>query len=744
MSSEVRSFGNDVTNKITAVKLQHKITAAEVGVKDSSVSKGTAKGVLTSTVVASTEKWYDRSLLTQHEPIRRDLIALDHYLADQRIENDDWRVVRFFQLFNRFSFYTHHYHDIEEKIYLPWLRELAPGGVIPNDNTKDDHRRLLKEMEAIANMRVQCGVPDDKKECKLIVKNEISKLKNSATFDKAAAIAELREKFAVMKDGMLEHLAEEETSIPPLLRDHTTEKAEAKIVDKIIKSLGITGNRKMLPWVTSAMQVWGPEVRSEFMKTIPSAVRMCHDQWWEKRFNRKYGDVMREYAAREGKYENLDGLSRRTKPLEVVIERNTARGSHMRPKDGQVVTHEIGLGINLDTSDGMKVTDVATGQCMRQGVEVGMQLVGVNGKRLGEVMADVADIEEFKQIVQTAPRPLILNFNKMRDQETARSEAKGTPPQATPTGKADTLQDGAAEAGAEAEAEKPPGVVVKSLHGATYKKVNLHEDLTSSVFTLGTAKVTQFTMKAGGSWEKCIKPSMPEGATATSCPERRVGLVESGAMRVRTDLGFETVIKEGECYVIDPGHQMWVEGDEDLKMLEFESKLGGNGNGNGTGSVAGGVATAKAYREMARTAADEKAARAQAQGHPQDPVGVMAKSFASPDKTMNMGDDGEGGSMFCACVVSLGSAKCMEITAKPGASWAKHVKPELAKMGKGDLESCPARHVGFVKSGAFHITMDDGSTQDLKCGDCYVIGPGHNADVIGSEAGVMVEFETVL
>ena len=48
---------------------------------------------------------------------------------------------------------------------------------------------------------------------------------------------------------MCDHLAEEEKFIPGALREHFTEEEEGEIVQKIIQSLGLSGNKLALPWI---------------------------------------------------------------------------------------------------------------------------------------------------------------------------------------------------------------------------------------------------------------------------------------------------------------------------------------------------------------------------------------------------------------------------------------------------------------------------------------------------------------
>ena len=50
-----------------------------------------------------------------------------------------------------------------------------------------------------------------------------------------------------------------------------------------------------------------------------------------------------------------------------------------------------------------------------------------------------------------------------------------------------------------------------------------------------------------------------------------VGLLQSGTMHVIHDDGSEQDIVSGQAYVIEPGHDAWVVGDEPVVGFEFDS-----------------------------------------------------------------------------------------------------------------------------------------------------------------------------
>ncbi len=49
---------------------------------------------------------------------------------------------------------------------------------------------------------------------------------------------------------------------------------------------------------------------------------------------------------------------------------------------------------------------------------------------------------------------------------------------------------------------------------------------------------------------------------------------------------------------------------------------------------------------------------------------------------------------------------------------------------------------GAVVSGRLHVVHNDGSEEEARPGDAYVIEPGHDAWVVGDEPVVALEFES--
>jgi hypothetical protein len=109
--------------------------------------------------------------------------------------------------------------------------------------------------------------------------------------------------------------------------------------------------------------------------------------------------------------------------------------------------------------------------------------------------------------------------------------------------------------------------------------------------------------------------------------------------------------------------------------------------------------------------------------------GVVTKEFATPDETRTP-------EKTRVEVVDLEGVKAARLTLEPGWRWSECIKP----VAGGD--SCQAHHVGVIVSGSMHVVHDDGSESDVPAGSAYVIEPGHDAWVVGSEPVVSFEFDT--
>jgi class 3 adenylate cyclase len=93
---------------------------------------------------------------------------------------------------------------------------------------------------------------------------------------------------------------------------------------------------------------------------------------------------------------------------------------------------------------------------------------------------------------------------------------------------------------------------------------------TSSQVRLAQTVVTRHVLQPGWSWEEHARPS----AGTESCELYHRGVVLSGRMGVRTDEGQQLVIGPNEVFDLPPGHVTWVEGDEELVMVDWAGGAG--------------------------------------------------------------------------------------------------------------------------------------------------------------------------
>jgi uncharacterized cupin superfamily protein len=107
---------------------------------------------------------------------------------------------------------------------------------------------------------------------------------------------------------------------------------------------------------------------------------------------------------------------------------------------------------------------------------------------------------------------------------------------------------------------------------------------------------------------------------------------------------------------------------------------------------------------------------------------VEVKSFDSPDETRQFEGNGH------ADVVEIGGRTIGKGTFEPGWRWSQNVKPIAG------TDTCEVAHLGYVISGRMRIEMDGSDATEIGAGDVFAIPPGHDAEVIGDEPCVMVDF----
>ncbi|MDQ4028721.1 MAG: cupin domain-containing protein [Actinomycetota bacterium] len=88
------------------------------------------------------------------------------------------------------------------------------------------------------------------------------------------------------------------------------------------------------------------------------------------------------------------------------------------------------------------------------------------------------------------------------------------------------------------------------------------------VVKMGDTTAARFSFEPGWKWSECIKPV----AGTDSCQVRHVGVVHGGRLHVTHEDGSQGEVGPGDTYVIEPGHDAWVVGNEPFVAYEFESR----------------------------------------------------------------------------------------------------------------------------------------------------------------------------
>lgn len=88
------------------------------------------------------------------------------------------------------------------------------------------------------------------------------------------------------------------------------------------------------------------------------------------------------------------------------------------------------------------------------------------------------------------------------------------------------------------------------------------------VVRLQDATVGRVVLQPGWRWSQDVKPI----AGTESCQQQHLGYVLSGSLHVTTDDGQEADAGEGDVFLITPGHDAWVTGEQPFEAVEFSSR----------------------------------------------------------------------------------------------------------------------------------------------------------------------------
>jgi len=106
---------------------------------------------------------------------------------------------------------------------------------------------------------------------------------------------------------------------------------------------------------------------------------------------------------------------------------------------------------------------------------------------------------------------------------------------------------------------------------------------------------------------------------------------------------------------------------------------------------------------------------------------LLIKRFEQPDEVRTF----EKGRFE---IVKIGSMTIGRASYEPGWKWSVHVGPATG------ASSCEVEHIGLVVSGCAACRMNDGRYNEMKAGDLFCIGPGHDSWVVGDEPYVSLHF----
>ncbi len=110
-------------------------------------------------------------------------------------------------------------------------------------------------------------------------------------------------------------------------------------------------------------------------------------------------------------------------------------------------------------------------------------------------------------------------------------------------------------------------------------------------------------------------------------------------------------------------------------------------------------------------------------------AGIHKIDFSSPDEVRRP-------DKTTVEIIAIGNVNVARMTVQPGWVWSECIAPVAG------TESCQAHHLGIVQSGQLLVNHEDGSTETISPGDVYECKPGHQAQVVGEEPCVMIEFNS--
>ena len=85
-------------------------------------------------------------------------------------------------------------------------------------------------------------------------------------------------------------------------------------------------------------------------------------------------------------------------------------------------------------------------------------------------------------------------------------------------------------------------------------------------------------------------------------------------------------------------------------------------------------------------------------------------------------------------VIRIGSMTLGRASYEPGWKWSEHMGPQAG------TSLCEVDHVGLVLAGRVMVAMKEGTEFEMRAGDVFSVGPGHDSWVLGDEPYVSLHF----
>ena len=113
-----------------------------------------------------------------------------------------------------------------------------------------------------------------------------------------------------------------------------------------------------------------------------------------------------------------------------------------------------------------------------------------------------------------------------------------------------------------------------SIEGKSLDKPDERREFSNGVaemVTIGDVMIGRAVFQPGWRWSNDVKPI----AQTDRCMILHQGYVVQGSLGVQAEDGTEKTLNPGEAYVIQPGHEAWVVGDETVHRYRLLATDGG-------------------------------------------------------------------------------------------------------------------------------------------------------------------------